>query len=167
MAHTSVAAAAKQIRTELKALGYSSKQVSVRSDSYSMDSSICVRVLSANVDMAKVKEIATAQQSVRHCETTGEILSGGNRFVDCEFHSDLKNATAALILPIMPTEASRSVCFGPYTIFVDDKSPAHSRFVAYIPGGSPMDSHHCWTADELAHRLARAWLASGEDWAVS
>jgi hypothetical protein len=73
--------AAKEIRNEYKKLGWSSRMISVKSDIYSMGSSINVRAKHPAVDIEKAKEIAENYQKVDRCPVTQEILSGGNMYV--------------------------------------------------------------------------------------
>ena len=84
-----VADASKTIRNKLKMAGYTSKHVSVRSQSYSMGSSIKVEIKSAHVDPAIVLAASNCEEKISYCQSSGEILSGGNRFVNVEFDSKL------------------------------------------------------------------------------
>lgn len=80
---------AKLIRQALKSkLGLSPRDASVRSDWFSMGSSINVRLKNTDkanaVALGLVEKIASEHQSIRRCEMTGEILSGGNRYVSVD-----------------------------------------------------------------------------------
>lgn len=77
--------AAAAIRAELKAHGWSSRAVSVRADCYSLGSAIRVLVRDASVPVSLVRTIARAHEVVRRDEATGEVLGGGNRFIDVEY----------------------------------------------------------------------------------
>ena len=77
--------AAKTIRAALKMRGITSRQVSVRSDLYSLGSTIRVTIKDAAVSFDVVKEIAQGHQRVSRCEITGEILGGGNRYVTVDY----------------------------------------------------------------------------------
>ena len=92
---TSVAETAKTIRTALKAAGIGNRQVSVRAKSYSMGSSVNVEILDLSVDMALVKKIAMAHETCRRCEVTGDVLSGGNRFIFVTVDSGAMSAYVA------------------------------------------------------------------------
>jgi hypothetical protein len=70
--------AATQIRKDLKAAGFASRSISVKT---SKTGSVRVEIKDASIPAEKVKEIAYRQQKIDRCETTGEILSGGNTFV--------------------------------------------------------------------------------------
>lgn len=77
---------AAMIRAQLKReLGASSRQVSVKSDSFSMGSAIRVLIKDASVSMADVKRIAMAHERVDRCSMTGDILSGGNRYINIDY----------------------------------------------------------------------------------
>ena len=93
--YTTVAEAAAKIRAALKAKGWSSKDVSVRSESYSMGTAIRAEIKNARVPIALVKEIADKESHVRYCEYSGEILSGGNRFVTVTYSDEARKARAA------------------------------------------------------------------------
>jgi hypothetical protein len=75
------AEAARRIRTALKAKGWSCRKVSVRIDRFSMGSAIVVRILDATIPKAMVEAVANEFESVRR-DAFGEILGGGNRYVD-------------------------------------------------------------------------------------
>jgi Large polyvalent protein associated domain 29 len=76
---SSVAQAAKEIRTELKAT-YPGIKFKVQSDNYSMGSSIDIYWVDGPT-IEQVKEISNKKERVSRCEYTGDILSGGNRYV--------------------------------------------------------------------------------------
>ncbi len=99
---TTAAEAAKALRTALKAHGIKSTQVSVRSDSYSMGSSITVVVKDLSVDFRLVKKLAEEHSKIRRCEVSGDILGGGNRYVDVGFDETALRAYAANLDPGRP-----------------------------------------------------------------
>lgn len=73
--------AAARIRAAYKAKGWNQRKIGVRSESFSMGSSVTVEIRSPEVDEAEAKRIAESAERISRCEITGEILSGGNRFV--------------------------------------------------------------------------------------
>jgi len=102
------AAHAATIRAEYKAKGWTSRDISVTSSSYSMGSSITVRIKNPAVPLAAAEAIANGHESIRRCEYSGEILSGGNRYVSVGYsheaataieaqYADVLNAAAAAI----------------------------------------------------------------------
>ena len=76
--------AAAKIRAALKTMGLSSRDVSVRSDLYSLGSTILIRIKAPGVSRKKVQKIASPYGRVRR-DKSGEILGGGNRFVDVSY----------------------------------------------------------------------------------
>jgi len=89
--------AAAQIRANLKAAGYNRTKVSVRADNYSMGSSVYVEVKDPTADYEAIQDIALQQESIRRCDFSGEILSGGNTYIHVK-HSP--EARAALAEPL-------------------------------------------------------------------
>lgn len=75
---------AKNLRSELKELGYNRNMVSVTSDY----DSIHVTVKSIDVNFKKVAELANNYEKIR-TDHTGDILQGGNIFVFIEYAESL------------------------------------------------------------------------------
>jgi len=86
------------IRAALKARKWSSRDVSVKADYFSMGSAIRIRIKNAAVPLAAVKEIAAEHESISR-DASGEILSGGNRYLDIGYSSEAREALAAQHLP--------------------------------------------------------------------
>jgi hypothetical protein len=84
---------AAEIRKQLKTLGYSARDVSVRSDHNSLD--ITIRRNGLNVKA--VKAIANSYENVSRCEASGEILSGGNTYVTVGFADDVWDAMTQFV----------------------------------------------------------------------
>lgn len=83
MAKTKVAMVAKEIREELKST-FPSVKFSVRSSNYSMGCSITVEWTDLP-SVEAVEAITNKYEKVRRCEATGEILNGGNMYIN-EYH---------------------------------------------------------------------------------
>jgi len=81
------AEAAAEVRAAFKARGWGQRQVGVRAESYSMGSSLHVTIKSPDVDFEVARQIAEGKERIDRCYRSGEILSGGNRFVHVK-HSD-------------------------------------------------------------------------------
>ena len=79
--YTTAAQDAAVIRGQLKALGWTSRQVSVRSSEYSMGSEVRVVIKDPYVPIDLVRGIATKQAESIRRDAHGDILGGGNRFV--------------------------------------------------------------------------------------
>lgn len=73
---------ADSVRAALKTAGFNARQVTVKAPSYQ---SIKVTVRDGAVSLSKVRAIALSFEVVRRCEASGEILGGGNTFVDVEY----------------------------------------------------------------------------------
>ena len=83
---------AAEIRKQLKTLGYSARDVSVRSDHNSLD--ITIRRNGLNVKA--IKAIAEAFDPVHRCEVSGEILSGGT-YIFIRFSDEVTDAMTQLV----------------------------------------------------------------------
>lgn len=76
---------AKEIRKRIKdELGLNNRQVSVRGErcTYSWAIRVTIKV---PVAKSKIEAIAKSAESIRRCEYSGEILSGGNTYVSVEY----------------------------------------------------------------------------------
>lgn len=76
---------AAEIRADLKRAGMTSRDVSVRKESYSMGSSIYVTAKNPRVRLDEVRAIAEPHERIRYCQATGEILGGGNMYMHVEY----------------------------------------------------------------------------------
>lgn len=88
----------KVIRETIKKeLGLNSRHVAVKTDNYSMGSSINLNIKSmeAYENMDRIKEIAEGQEKIRRCEYSMEILSGGNTFVFVRVEENVKREVAS------------------------------------------------------------------------
>jgi len=88
MPYITAAEAAARIRTELKrAHGWTSRQVSVRAENFSLGSAVNVVIKDAAIPLPIVKRIAERAEDIRR-DHTGEILSGGNRYVSVHYSDE-------------------------------------------------------------------------------
>lgn len=78
-----------ELRKEIKAAGYTTKQVSVRSKYVMYDDSIRVTIKDLNVNKKLIEEIADKYESIRYDEYCGEVLQGCNTFVNVEIDYSL------------------------------------------------------------------------------
>lgn len=93
--YRSCAEDAAEIRQTLKRQhGWTSRQVSVRAETYSMGSSIHVEIKDVAIPLPVVTEIAELAESIRR-DGWGEILSGGNRFVHVRYSRDAERILEA------------------------------------------------------------------------
>jgi hypothetical protein len=70
------------IRQSLRAKGIKQSQVSVRTPHYG---SIEIRIHDPSVKKFEVEEVANPHESIRYDHASGEILSGGNTFVNVSY----------------------------------------------------------------------------------
>lgn len=84
---------AAEIRNQLKTLGYTSRDVSVRSDHSSLD----ITIRRSGLNVKAIRDIAESFENIRRCEASGEILSGGNTYVFIRFSDDVHNVVAAQV----------------------------------------------------------------------
>ncbi len=152
---------AAMIRKALKRdHGWTGRQVSVRSEYYSMGSSIHVRIKDPSVNPALVRKVAGCHQRVRRCEISGEILSGGNMFVNVSWDHDVLRTMSAQYLDAVET-AERAITHA--SIVPVDGTP----FGVGLDNGLHLwgESHHIahtFTAQSTAEVIA-SQLASRHD----
>jgi len=76
---------AQELRKELKAIGISNKDVSVRVKPCTYSEVMDVKIKNLDVDIRKVQELAMKYEEINRDEFSGEILSGGNDFVFVDY----------------------------------------------------------------------------------
>ena len=108
---------AAAVRAALKLKGLGRKHVSVRSDQYSMGSSLRIRVLDPAVRIADVRAIAETKERISR-DQFGEILNGANRFVFVDYDHAVEKALAASWLSRV--EAAIAQVSGNYIVPVQD-----------------------------------------------
>lgn len=80
---------AKKIREQLKVNGINNKQVSVRSGIVGFSQEVNITIKDATIKFDMVDEMAHKYESIDYDEATGEILSGGNTYIDVSFSYDV------------------------------------------------------------------------------
>ena len=98
--YTTTTDRAVQIRAAYKTKGWSSRDISVRAEYYSMGSSLHVRIKNPAVPLAVVEAIANEHESISR-DQFGDILSGGNTYVHVGYSSEASAALAARVLPAL------------------------------------------------------------------
>lgn len=88
---------AQLLRAALKTAGFNSRCATVRHD----NSTLRVTVRDAGVSLSTVKAIADRFRSVRYCHATGEILCGGNTFVDVDYLPEFLAPVAAVVVALL------------------------------------------------------------------
>jgi len=94
---TSNTTPAQTLRASLKAAGFNARRVTVRDN----HSTLYVTIRDAWASLTEVKAIADEFRVVHRCEATGEILCGGNTFVDVRYTDELIEPTKAAILVVL------------------------------------------------------------------
>jgi hypothetical protein len=89
-----------ELRAALKQAGFNARRISVRHD----HSTLRATIRDASVSLTKVQQIAGAFESIWRCEATGEILLGGNCYVDVKYDDKviepLKTEITALLTAV-------------------------------------------------------------------
>ena len=148
------ATTARAIRSDLKAKGYGPRDVSVRNDSYSMGSTVRVRVRRADIRLGEIEQLARKHERVSR-DDSGEILGGGNTYVDVEY-ADEALAPAVEPLRALLAEGRLPNCS---LVMVRDDSDADQVTVSHRGTGAVA----CRISRQYgAERLARLLAASGE-----
>lgn len=157
---------AKEIRTALKAKGITSRHVSVRTDRYSMGSTLRVTIKDATVSKETVEAIASGHESVRRDEY-GEIMNGGNRYVDVSYEYGALNVvrealgteTADVCDRVKNVESAGTIL--PITASFGISHGASDRFQIWENDVGSCVGASLWTAEEVTDRLAFLVAAKG------
>lgn len=89
------------LRAALKTAGFNGRKVTVRLD----QSTLRVTIRDPSAPLSTVKTIADRFSSIRRCEKTGEILCGGNTFVDVQYMDELVAPVAASVVALLTPAA--------------------------------------------------------------
>lgn len=96
--HSTPADSAATIRAALKSRhGWTSRDVSVRSESFSLGSAVRVTIKRPGVRVADVTAIANGEETIHRCEASGEILGGSNRYVTVTMDYELVRPAATRV----------------------------------------------------------------------
>lgn len=148
---------AKQIRSELKKKGWNSRQIGVRTHSYSMGCSIYVTVKDLNVPLSAVESIANGYQRVRYCEVSGEVLNGGNTYIHVSYDDNALKPLIEQAQEIMPKEKGQSVTIGEYKVVcLGDRDYRFDK-----PKDDYYATRNCYGKDSCARQLVIDWLSQG------
>lgn len=71
----------EELKAKMKAAGFNSKKVSVSVKVVGYSDSIRMTIKDSSVDEKKVREIGESFRHIDRCESSGEILSGGNTYL--------------------------------------------------------------------------------------
>jgi len=160
MYQTTAQKAATIRQTIKEELGFNSRQVSVRCSAGG--GSIRVEINVAVGDkFRQIERIAEAQESVRYCEASGEILSGGNTFVTVGFNCELVKATAPQFYDWLDSlTIEHEDRMHPSDLYSNDGGVVSRIMVSRTAAGF---SHRMWGGcrydrDEFARIMARYFL---------
>lgn len=149
--------ASKKIRTLLAAAGYGKADVSVYNKSYSMGSTVYVTIKRAEVPLTKIEGIASAGESIDR-DASGEIMSGGNTFVDVRYAGGALDAAATSAEEQINAGRKR---FGSYSL----QSERADELNIWLDSGDGTGRHvlrvdRQWAGEGLARVLASAGALS-------
>lgn len=129
---------AQKLKAELKASGIRHHQISVREQ----HETIRVLVKDPAVDLERLRAIAKGYERVRRDQATGEILLGGNTYLDVEYTTEALAPTVARILPILSDLPADGTCIevldGEFRVF-------------------RVDDDYFYVSDKSGHDLGRFW----------
>lgn len=91
-------------RTAIKALGYNTRQVSIRQD----HGSLRFTVRDPAVKLAAIYAIAQRAERIHRCEITGEILCGGNTFAEVCLAANVAEVIKAPLRAIIADDGARA-----------------------------------------------------------
>lgn len=146
---------AKAIRKALKAKGWNARSVSVRHRYATHDSAIDVTIRDAAVSKAEVEAIALPFKSIDRCSASGEILSGGNCYVDVAYAPEAIAPVKAEIMSQLSDEPGRVVEVRGYRAHRDTSDGSYWRWDG---PGLPYEQI-CYGKDYTAERMAEAVLS--------
>jgi hypothetical protein len=152
---------AKEIREALKAAGFGRALVSVRNDSYSMGSTVHVKVRRADIALDAIEAIARPHEIVRRDEQ-GDILGGGNTHIDVEYETGALDAATVTIREMI----GAGVCkFGKLELLEDRADPDRlDVFSAGTDGAHVARLYREFAAEGLTRILAaRGELAAARN----
>ena len=139
---------AVEIRKQLKTLGYSARDVSVRSDHNSLD--ITIRRNGLNVKA--IKAIAEAFDPVHRCEVSGEILSGGT-YIFIRFSDEVTDTMTQLVKKLANDAGLQAKGWARFTVGEHEYeiSSDDRRVRAVLCGGNGIGSNlggMLWSVDQ-------------------
>jgi hypothetical protein len=100
---------AAEIRKALKQRGWSSRKVSVRCEPCTYSREIVCSIKDPGVPADVVREIAEQYKSVRYCEVSGELLSGGNTYITVGYDREVLEPLVAETLGKLSDEPGKVV----------------------------------------------------------
>lgn len=100
--------AAARIRAMLKEKkGWNAKDVTIRTEYFSMGSSIHATIRNARVPGHELERILESGERIHRCEYSGEILGGGNRYVHLHYTEEVQEILARRHIDALQTALGR------------------------------------------------------------
>lgn len=153
--YVSCTEAAALIRAALKARGWSSRKVSVRAESYSMGSSLHVVIKDASVPLLEVKAIAEEHERISYDSCSGEILSGGNRFVNVSYSHGVAAPLVWAVEARMPQEQGLLVEVVGFKVWREDRDTWRAD-----PGPDRVDLK-TYSKEMMARQIVLGFISRG------
>ena len=89
-----------EIRSTLKSMGITSKQVSVTGKSALYDEVITVKIKDLTVGKKQIEEVLNQYSKIDTCEYSGEVLDGGNTYTRVEYDTKALEIAKNEMLPL-------------------------------------------------------------------
>lgn len=145
--------------------GWSARQVSIRAEYFSTGSAIRVEIKDPGVSLAVVKQVATRAEDISRDALTGEILSGGNRYVTVNYSTEAQevigrryaDAVQRAVDAVVPGSSGLEQVEGT-EIWVG--RPDASRIALWRSSGYLRD---CYTIESAAYTVGRLCTEEEED----
>ena len=163
----------KAIKEELKKLGITSKQVSVRSGNCGYSDSSYITIKDVSVRIGAVKKACEKFESIDYDKYSGEILEGGNTYIIVQYdYEALRNAENKKMAEV--EELLKGIDKGEQkkierknmdcVFYADDRG----FYMACYQKGARVGKLglKCWTMEEFKQRIARAFATDFEDFAA-
>jgi hypothetical protein len=146
----------QMLRAALKSAGFNARKVTVRRD----HSTLRVTLRDAAVPLSTVKAIADQFMVVRRDERSGEILCGGNTFLDVHYLPALVEPVAAAIIALLTPAAEGVVVAlpGGFRAAKSARRPAYMQEVRVWGAGFDMFNSTVCGISYAAERIAIAYL---------
>lgn len=79
----------KELRAELKDLGYSNRKISIKHEYCGYSESVSVTIKDLTVPISQIEPLVTKLKYIRYDEVTQEVLEGANTYVNVQYDSEL------------------------------------------------------------------------------
>ena len=146
---------AARIRAALKAAGYNTRKVTVRQD----HETVRVTLKTLDVVLSVIKAIVAPFECVRRCESTGEVLLGGNIYVDVAYDREvLAPVTRQIAEALLAAPRGQVIELDGRRLAITGE--AHAYYVCSLDDQGPRLHAWCGNADSVdALRFAAGQLA--------